>query len=51
MIKDVKKKGRLRHLLDSCLKTSLERREPGEKIKYTEFSAKTESADESYSVS
>ena len=34
MIKNVKKKGRVRHLPDSRLYTSLEQKEPGEKIIY-----------------
>ena len=33
MIKNVKKKRRVRHLHDSCLQTSLQRREPGEKVR------------------
>ena len=34
--KNVKKKGRVQHLPDSC-QTSQEQREPGEKIKYKEL--------------
>ena len=41
MIKNVKKKGRELHLPDSHLLTSLERREPGEKMKYKELSVNT----------
>ena len=41
MINNVKKKGRVRHLPDSRLYTSLEQGEPGEKIKYMELSANT----------
>ena len=41
MIKNVKKKGRVQHLPYSCLQTSLEWREPREKMKYKEFSANT----------
>ena len=33
MIKNIKKKGRVRHLPDLCLWTSLKQREPGEKMK------------------
>ena len=44
MIKNVKKKGRVQHLPGSCLKTSLEQREPGAKMKYMS------TADESHSV-
>ena len=38
---NVKKQGRVRHLPDSRLKTSLYRKEHGEKQKYTEFLAAT----------
>ena len=41
-IKNVQKKGRVWHLPDSCLETSLEQRELGEKMKYTELSANTD---------
>ena len=41
MQKIVKKKGRVRHLPDSCLYTSLERKERGERMKYKEPSANT----------
>ena len=35
------KKGRVRHISDSRLRTSLDRRKPGEKVKYIELSANT----------
>ena len=38
MRKKVKKKGRVQHLPDSCLQTSLEQKEPGKKMKYKELS-------------
>ena len=41
MIKNFKKKGRMLHIPDSHLYTSLEQRESGEKIKYIELSANT----------
>ena len=41
MTKNVKKKGRVWHLPDSCLYTSLEQKEPSEKMKYKELSANT----------
>ena len=41
IIKNVKTNRRMQHLPDSGLQTSLERREPGEKIKYIEISANT----------
>ena len=41
MIKNVKKKGSVRHLPDSPLLTSQEQKEPGDKIKYKELSAIT----------
>ena len=54
MVKNVKKKGRVRNLSDSRLWTSPYQREPGKKIKYKiELSASTELssiADESHSV-
>ena len=39
MIKDIKKKGQMRHLADSRLQTSLEPRESDENMKYKELSA------------
>jgi hypothetical protein len=54
MIKNVRKKGRVQHVPDSRLRTSLEWREPGEKIKYIELSANivsTSTVDESHGSS
>ena len=41
MMETVKKSGRVQHLPDSRLQTSLEQREPGEKMEYKELSANT----------
>ena len=41
MIKNVKKKGRVQHLPDSCLWKSLEQKEPSEMMKYKELLANT----------
>jgi hypothetical protein len=39
MIKNVKNKGRVQYLPDSRIQTSLEKKEPSEKMKYKQLSA------------